>query len=333
MYGKVKVVDEKCPSHFTRVSDDMSFAYEKADKSTRLLEIYKRLNKGGYVSKKDLASEFGVSLKSIQRDIDALRDFIQQNETPGSDEIIKYDKVKNAYYLVELQREWLNNEEALAMCKILLESRAFNKKELDSLIEKLIMQVTPEQRAIVKTIINSEHFNYIELKHGKDLFSVLWTLSEAIVNQFKIEFTYTRQDKKQFNKTVKPVAVMFSEFYFYLIAFSVEPETNVPVVYRVDRIENLKVSKEKFTVPYSEKFKDGEFRKRVQFMYMGELKKVKFEYSGVLEAIQDKLPTLRVLADYKNGTYLMSAECYGDGINMWLGAQGDKVKILEEVKL
>ena len=29
----------------------------------------------------------------------------------------------------------------------------------------------------------------------------------------------------------------------------------------------------------------------------------------------------------------MSAECYGDGINMWLGAQGDKVKIIEEVKL
>lgn len=333
MCGKVNVMDEKCPSHFTRVSDDMSFAYEKADKSTRLLEIYKRLNKGGFVSKKELASEFGVSLKSIQRDIDALRDFIQQNETPGSDEIIKYDKVKNAYYLVELQREWLSNEEALAMCKILLESRAFNKKELDSLIEKLIMQVTPEQRAIVKAIINSEHFNYIELKHGKDLFSVLWTLSEAIVNQFKIEFTYTRQDKKQFKKTVKPVAVMFSEFYFYLIAFSVEPETNVPVVYRVDRIENLKVSKEKFTVPYKDKFKDGEFRKRIQFMYMGELKRVTFEYSGVLEAIEDKLPTLKTLKDYGNGTYLMSAECYGDGINMWLNSQGDRVKIIEEIKL
>jgi len=126
---------------------------------------------------------------------------------------------------------------------------------------------------------------------------------------------------------------MFSEFYFYLIAFSVDPETNVPVVFRIDRIENLKVSKEKFTVPYKDKFKDGEFRKRIQFMYMGELKKVKFEYSGVLEAIQDKLPTLKILEDCKNGTYLMSAECYGDGINMWLGAQGDKVKIIEEVKI
>ena len=68
-------------------------------------------------------------------------------------------------------------------------------------------------------------------------------------------------------------------------------------------------------------------------MYMGELKKVKFEYSGVLEAIQDKLPTLNILEDCKNGTYLMSAECYGDGINMWLNSQGDRVKIIEEIKL
>ena len=55
-----------------------------------------------------------------------------------------------------------------------------------------------------------------------------------------------------------------------------------------------------------------------------EIKKIVNE---VLEANQ------KSIEDYKNGTYLMSAECYGDGINMWLGAQGDKVKIIEEVKL
>ena len=310
----------------------MSFDY-KTNKGFRLLNIYKRLNKGELIKKEELANDFNVSLKTIQRDIDDLRAFIQENEFSESEDIIKYDKSKTGYYLVQLQREWLTNEEALAMCKIILESRAFNKKEISSLIEKLIAQISPGEREIAKNIINNENYNYVPLKHGKDLFSIIWTLSECITKQLKITFDYTRQDKKKFNKTVKPVAVMFSEFYFYLIAFSVEPETNVPVVFRIDRIENLKVSKEKFVVPYKDKFKDGEFRKRIQFMYMGELKKVTFEYSGVVEAIQDKLPTLRTLKDYGNGTYLMSAECYGDGINMWLNSQGDKVKIIEEVKL
>ena len=64
-----------------------------------------------------------------------------------------------------------------------------------------------------------------------------------------------------------------------------------------------------------------------------ELKKVIFEYSGIVEAILDKLPTAEIIDDYKNGTVLIKAECYGDGINMWLNSQGDKVKIIEEVKL
>ena len=310
----------------------MEFDY-KTNKGFRLLDIYKRLNKGELIKKEKLANEFKVSLKTIQRDIDELRAFICENEFSEAEEIIKYDKSKNGYYLVRMQREWLTNEEALAMCKILLESRAFNKKEISSLVEKLIAQISPGDREIAKNIINNEYRNYVPLKHEKDLFSVIWGLSECITNPNKITFTYTRQDKKKKEKTVKPVAIMFSEFYFYLIAFSTEPETNVPVVFRIDRIENLKVSKEKFVVPYKDKFKDGEFRKRIQFMYMGELKRVTFEYSGILEAIMDKLPTLKILKDYNNGAYLMSAECYGDGINMWLGAQGDKAKIIEEVKL
>lgn len=36
----------------------------------------------------------------------------------------------------------------------------------------------------------------------------------------------------------------------------------------------------KFTIPYANKFQEGEFWKRVQFMYAGELKRVKFEFSG-----------------------------------------------------
>ena len=62
-------------------------------------------------------------------------------------------------------------------------------------------------------------------------------------------------------------------------------------------------------------------------MYSGELKKVTFEYSGVLEAILDRLPTAKIL-ERRGDTYLMTAESYGNGIYMWLRAQGDKAKIL-----
>ena len=51
-----------------------------------------------------------------------------------------------------------------------------------------------------------------------------------------------------------------------------------PTVFKIDRIGNITGTKQKFSIPYQDKFQDGEFRKRVQFMYSGPLQKVVFEY-------------------------------------------------------
>lgn len=297
------------------------------NKSFRLLNIYERLNRGEELHKDKLADDFAVSLKTVQRDIDELRAYLEQTHFSESDTAIKYDKAKNCYYLIRPEREWMTNEEALALCKILLESRAFCKDELSGLIDKLIAQVSPYDRSIIKSIIKNELFNYVPLRHGKKLLNQIWTLSQYITKQEIISFKYQRQDGKQSAKIVKPLSIMFSEFYFYLIAFMADESKNYPIIFRIDRITEIKNTGEHFTIDYRNKFKDGEFRKRVQFMYAGELKTVKFEYSGVLEAILDRLPTAKILKE-ENGVYTISAETYGDGIYMWLKSQGDMVRIL-----
>ena len=294
------------------------------NKGFRLLNIYERLNKGEAVNKKQLALDFNVSPKTIQRDIDDLRIYIAETHYTESDISIKYDKAGDCYRLVRLEREWLTNEEALALCKILLESRAFVKDELSTLIEKLIMQIAPSDRSIAENIIRNEYFNYVPLRHGKKLLEPIWLLSQFITEHKVISFSYKRQDGKESFKTVKPVSIMFSEFYFYLIAFSNESDTDHPIIFRIDRIKNLRPTGEKFFVPYKDRFDEGEFRKRIQFMYSGELKTVTFEYSGVLEAILDRLPTAKVLRE-SNGVYTIRAESYGDGIFMWLRSQNCKI--------
>ena len=40
-----------------------------------------------------------------------------------------------------------------------------------------------------------------------------------------------------------------------------------PTIYRIDRIKSLKVLDERFYIPYSNRFEEGEFRKRIQFKY------------------------------------------------------------------
>lgn len=87
---------------------------------------------------------------------------------------------------------------------------------------------------------------------------------------------------------------------------------------------------EKFRIPYTDRFEEGEFRKRIQFMMGGRLQKVKFKYKGSsVEAVLDRLPTARII-DEEDGAYIISAEVFGKGINMWLRSQGDMVEVMEE---
>ena len=99
-----------------------------------------------------------------------------------------------------------------------------------------------------------------------------------------------------------------------------------PAIYRLDRIESIQVLSEHFRVPYLNRFQEGEFRKRVQFMYGGELQTVRFQYSGPsVEAVLDRLPTAEIL-DEQNGVYSIQAEVFGKlGIEMWLRSQADNV--------
>ena len=59
---------------------------------------------------------------------------------------------------------------------------------------------------------------------------------------------------------------------------------------------NDEILNEHFLVPYADRFQEGEFRKRIQFMFGGELRTIKFLYKGLsIEAVLDRFPTAEVL--------------------------------------
>ena len=302
-------------------------------KSFRLLKMYEWLNRGDVINKKEFAEMFGISEKSVQRDIEDLRAYIAENVDDG-DAYIEYDQTKKGYVLIKCEQEFLTNEEILSITKILLESRSFNKDEINKLIDKLLFQATPSAKMNIKDLILNERHNYIPPRHDRPLIHLIWELSCHISNQEIIEFDYTRQDKKVVHRTVKPLTIMFSEYYFYMISFATPElerekfkrvEDSLLVIYRLDKIKNLKVLEERFQVPYAERFEEGEFRKRVQFMQNGPLQKVKFKYNGKsVEEVLDRIPTSRVLQENEDGA-IIEAEVFGDGIKMWIRSQGELI--------
>lgn len=295
------------------------------NKGLRLLNIFERLNRGETIEKATLADSFGVTQKTIQRDISDIRTYLADTRIDDPEVDVKYDKAKNVYYLANSSRDSLTNMEVLSLIKVLLESRAFCKDEITTLIDKLLKKVPINERKKILDLTRNELHHYVPLRHNKKLFSTIWELSTLITENEIAQFHYTRQDGKMKERLVKPVAIMFSEFYFYLIAYLADDRKNYPAIFRVDRITNIKRTKEHFSIPYRDRFSDGEFRKRVQFMYSGELRRVTFDFNGPsLEAILDRLPTAEVIAE-TNGTYTIRAESYGNGIDMWLNSQGEHV--------
>lgn len=311
----------------------------------RLLYMYSRLVDGKMLYKKEEAQRFGCSLRSIQRDIEDLRSFLhEQNEATGIVQDLVYNQKLGAYQLVPPSRNLLSNEEVFATLKILLESRAFTKKELYPIIDKLIdccIPKTEQQR--VSELIGNEKLLYVEPQHKDKFLKKMWELSGAVREQQEVTITYRRTDGVQVQRTVQPVGIMFSEFYFYLIAFLTPKDKQkvkfeiendpFPTIYRIDRIKGFTVTDKHFAIPYAKRFEEGEFRKRIQFMYGGHLQRLRFYFKGsCYEYILDRLPTAKVLQEDEKGT-LIEAEVFGKGIDIWLKSQGELIEVVSRQEL
>lgn len=313
---------------------------EQTDKIERVLGLYTKLINGSVINKAEEANNYNVNERSIQRDIDDIRNYMDiKGSEDGIINSVVYDRKVKGYRLEQIYKLKFTNPEILAICKILLDSRAFTKKEMDAMLAKLIESCVPaENQKLVKELIRNEEFHYIEPRHGSMFVDKMWDIGQAIKQNQYIEIKYKRtKDKAVVTRKVKPVAIMFSEMYFYMTAFiddeKARADFNVindssPTIYRIDRIENLTILDEKFHIPYTDRFEEGEFRKRVQFMFGGKLRRVKFIYKGnSIEAILDRLPTA-VIEKEENGMYYISAEVFGDGIDMWIRSQGDNIELI-----
>lgn len=310
----------------------------KEEKILRVLQIYTKLLEGKTVNKAEEAAFYGVSKRSIQRDMEDIRMFLDQDsERTGVINTLVYDRSQKRYRLESICKMKLENSEVLAICKILLDSRAFTKAEMVSILDRLIAGcVPPGNQAVIRDLIRNEEFYYVEPRHKTKFIGQLWEIGQAVWEKRYIEIDYRRTvDKRIVHRKIKPVAIMFSEYYFYVAAFIDDKEVqknfdvlndSFPTIYRIDRIKTLHVLEERFHIPYNSRFEEGEFRKRIQFMYGGKLRKVKFRYTGPdIDAVLDRLPTA-IIQDEDETGYTVCAEVFGNGIDMWLRSQGKFIR-------
>lgn len=307
-------------------------------KAEALLYIYNKLIEGKIVRKQEVLDKFVINERTFYRYIQDIKKFIGRPDGELIGEEVLSDISKGGYILKGKHERNFNEKEVLAIAKVLLESRGFVRTELKDMIDKLLESCISEDKENIKRIIGNEMINYVPPQHNKELLDKLWQISNAIKEQkilsigyFKVGTDGKLQEEVS-KRSIYPLGLLFSEYYFYLIAFIEGKSYEYPAIYRVDRIKDLIATDKRYKVDYSKRFQDGEFRKLIQFMQTGELERVKFRFTGrSIEAVLDRLPNAKVIKE-KQGEYIVEAKLFGKGIKMWLLSQGDSVEVIDSSK-
>lgn len=292
-----------------------------------MLVIFFRAMRGEWISVKKLADEFEVSTKSISRDINQIKIFLSDNrELVGYTEL-DYDFSKKAYYL-KLD-EFLTNKELFSIIEILIGSRALSNTDTLTIINKVKRFSTPHERKQLEEITRKEMFRFNEVKHDcENVQDNLWSLAKQIHEKKEISITYYKMNRDLVEHRIRPMSLLFTDYYFYLIAFKVEDETRQPHFFRVDRIVHI-TEHRSLTIESNDEFDEGKLREQCPFMFPGKLRKIRFEFTGPsVQAILDRLPTAKIIERPSPCKYLIEAEVYGDGIKIYLLSQGSWVKVV-----
>ena len=187
--------------------------------------------------------------RSIQRDLENIREFLDnQIVEDGIPNQLIYDYKVKGYRLEQSAHVQMTNAEVLAVSKILLDSRAFTKLEMMSILDKLLDNCVPKKnQKLVSELIRNERHHYKELTHPKVFMDKLMDLGQAIHEHKVIQIQYTRtKDGATVERKLEPLAILFSEFYFYLVGFiqGIDKEKEFdnaddpfPTIYRIDRLK------------------------------------------------------------------------------------------------
>lgn len=289
----------------------------------RQLYIFQQLLSDHVVVKAQLATQFAVTPRVIQSDLSQLRTFIHEQQLFYE---LTYHRQLGGYRL-DITQDTISKQAILVLIKVLLASRSLTKNETNQTIDSLLNLIPkPEQREILP-IIKNEQFHYRPVTHGKPLLTLIWQFSQFIEHHTTVSIRYQNQLGQINQRTILPQAIIFSEYYFYVVAYSKTYQANR--FFRLDRIQTYGPTQDRLTRSRAERFEDGQLRQYIHYMQPGEKMTIQFEFRGIVEAALDRFPTATIKARYpERHSVLIEADVFDKGAKMWLLSQGALVTVV-----
>lgn len=281
---------------------------------------------GKGISINELANEYGVSTKSISRDIAEIKNFTYEHRELLSNAQVRYHADSKKHYL-EIEH-FLTPNELFALTKLILGSRSLSKTETVEIISKLKRYVSESDIATLNQLIASEMYNFNEIKHDcESVIDNIWKLSNCIMQHKEITVDYYKMNRDYVTRRIQPLAITFTDYYFYLICNQQMKGDNWEIrYYRVDRIVHIVEHRKTFHIDRSKTLNEGDLMNKIQYMQPGSIRHIRFAFNGPsVQAVLDRIPTAKLI-EKKGDEYIIDAEVIGDGVNRFLLSQGAWVR-------
>ena len=237
-----------------------------------------------------------------------------------------YNRKTNKYCLAS--KAVFNKKDILVISKILLENRALNRSEIDSLLKNLLVLVPHDDQKEIEQIIGSEKLNYAPLTDQQNRIEKIWNLSEAILHEQVLDIVYQKPySESSKRQTVLPVSLYYDSHYFYLVVYQLKHATYITL--RVDRIQSWSLSGiEKPSISYRDKFRDGDIRNERVDAFIGKKISIEIEYLYDPTIVLDQFPNAKIVGKNGDWTHFQFESQHTPGLKRWLLGQGEAVTIL-----
>lgn len=203
-------------------------------KINRLIEIITILLNRQTITAKELAERFGVSARTIYRDIDALSSagvpiYTDQGKGGGISLLEDYT----------LNKALLSKSESDGLILALKAMGATDYPEADAILEKI---GSVFKSNIAHDWIEVDFEDWCSKVNEDNKFS---KIRDAIINSLVINFDYFNANGVKSNRNAEPVKLIFNAYTWYLIAYC--HNRNEHRMFRLSRIKNVHLTDKHFT--------------------------------------------------------------------------------------
>ena len=209
-------------------------------KIDRLLSIVIYLLNRDLVSARELAAHFEVSVRTIQRDMDALG--------LAGIPIVSMQGAQGGFGIIEgykLDRQLIDSGD-LFFILTALESigSTLKNKKIAATLEKIKTLVGDYQAREINQQKDKLYIDFSAFSIGKNSSDLFYLLDESIEKGQVIQFRYTDSGFRISERQVEPITIVFKWFAWYLFGFC--RLRNDFRLFRLSRMENIQVTPHRF---------------------------------------------------------------------------------------